>query len=204
VNGGDKAARPFVPKGEMMMQAKPRILKQALASLSISLAMLGHTPVCGRQSETGADRSSEVPGISKADFILTRVDVNVVAEFKKAWRAAGGGADATEAVVLLYKQADGSLIAWFLPLTFEHKQFTFKWHPGIVGVVHTHPSSTGSRPQGEDLRIANKYNVPVFTITAGGMYMYDPDTRKISRVMTGLDWLEVSKWDKNSRLASKR
>jgi hypothetical protein len=188
----------------MMMQAKTRILKQALVSLSISLAMLGHTPVCGRQSDSEQAQSSEGSGISKADFILTEIDANVVTEFKKAWRAAGSGADETEAVVLLYRQTNGSLMARLLPLTYEHKQFTFKWHPGIVGVVHTHPSSTGSRPQGEDLRLADTYNIPVFTITAGGMYMYDPNTRKISRVMAGLDWLEASKWDKNSRLASKR
>jgi len=80
--------------------------------------------------------------------------------------------------------------------TNEYKRFTFAWHPAAVAIVHTHPNSADPKPCSEDLAVADKHGVPVFTITSRGMYVYDPGTRKISKVMQGLDWLDQSSWSK--------
>ena len=44
------------------------------------------------------------------------------------------------------------------------------------------------------MKVADKYNVLMFTLTVRGMYVYDPGTKKTSVVMYGLDWLDASKW----------
>jgi len=64
----------------------------------------------------------------------------------------------------------------------------------IIAVVHTHPNGVDPKPAGDDLRLADRFGVPVFTITQRGMYVYDPDTKKVSLVKAGLEWLESAKW----------
>jgi hypothetical protein len=46
--------------------------------------------------------------------------------------------------------------------------------PATVGIVHTHPNSSSAKPQDEDIIVANKFRVPIFTITNRGMFVYDP------------------------------
>jgi hypothetical protein len=36
------------------------------------------------------------------------------------------------------------------------------------------------------------------------MYVYDPETRKISVVQDGLDWLEASKWSGQRQAVARR
>jgi hypothetical protein len=80
--------------------------------------------------------------------------------------------------------------------TNEHKRFTFRWHPATRAIVHTHPNSSDPRPQAEDIAVADKHQVPVFTITSQGMYVYDPISKKLSKIMSNLDWLDISNWRK--------
>ncbi len=80
--------------------------------------------------------------------------------------------------------------------TNENRQFTFSWHPATIAIVHTHPNASDPKPQDEDIAVADRHHVPIFTITSRGMYVYDPGTRKLSKVMSNLDWLEVSNWRK--------
>ena len=171
--------------------------KQLLASL-VSLV------VTVAVESVHAQTSDETPGISKAQFILSRIDEAATHEFKKAWISVGAGADRKEAVVLLYSKVDGSLMARPLRLTYESWKFGFNWNPAIIGVVHTHPNTSGSRPSYEDQRLADKFGVPVFTLTSRGMFIYDPDTRKVSLVQDGLDWLKPSNWNRDSRFVAVR
>jgi hypothetical protein len=80
--------------------------------------------------------------------------------------------------------------------TNEHKQFTFRWHPATIAIVHTHPNTSDPKPQDEDIAVADKHKVPIFTITNRGMYVYDPATKTRSKVMRDLDWLDISNWTK--------
>jgi hypothetical protein len=52
--------------------------------------------------------------------------------------------------------------------------------------------------------LADRFGVPIFTITHLGMYVYDPDTRKISKVKDRLDWLESAKWNHNRPVVAKK
>jgi len=138
--------------------------------------------------------------ISKAEFILSKIDEAAVQEFSNAWRAVGAGNDWSEAVVLLFRDADGSLVTRSLSLTNQVRGFKFRWNSGIIGVVHTHPNNCGPRPTPEDKQIADKYGVPVMTLTHQGMYLYDPETKKISLVMDNVQWLDSSKWRGRAQL----
>lgn len=136
-------------------------------------------------------------GISRrTDFVISKFDKQAVEAFDTAWRRSGNGSQPREGVVLILRMADGSYRGREMGASNEHKRFTFHWHPATIAVVHTHPNSSDPRPQDEDLLVAEKYQVPVFTITSRGMYVYDPGTRKVSKVMDNLDWLDISSWRK--------
>ena len=137
-----------------------------------------------------------------ADFAISKFDKRMVEAFGKAWRRSGNGSSALEGVVLILRMADGGYSGREMGSTNEHKRFTFRWHPATIAIVHTHPNASDPKPQDEDIVVADKYQVPVFTITNRGMYVYDPGTRKISRVMGNLDWLEASNW--SQRLFAKQ
>lgn len=168
------------------------------------LASLFCLVVAGAVESVQAQTSDTNPELSKAQFILSRIDEPTTREFKKAWMAVGAGADSREAVVLLFRCIDGSLITGSLPLIYESKSFRFKWNPAIIGVVHTHPNTSGAEPSYKDRRLADKFGVPVFTLTSRGMFIYDPETKKISLVLGFLDWLEYSNWNRRSRFLSVR
>lgn len=135
------------------------------------------------------------PDGKRTAVIVSKINDPVVNEFQKAWLLSGNGFDKTEALVLLYRMRDGSISARSLGRGGQYRRFTFAWTSAIIAVVHTHPNGDEPRPLGEDLRSADKFGIPVFTITRRGMYVYDPDTKKISLVHQGLDWLESAKWN---------
>lgn len=134
--------------------------------------------------------------VSGADFAISKVDNGIVKAFEKAWERSGNGASSLEGVVLILRMADGSFSGRDMGATNEYRSFTFAWHPAAIAIVHTHPNSADPKPCDEDLAVADKHGVPVFTITSRGMYVYDPGTRKISKVMKNLDWLDQSNWSK--------
>lgn len=127
-------------------------------------------------------------------FSLAHINAQVVKEFQKAWSLTAGGSRDVEAVVLLFRLPGGSYIARSQRFTNERKKFTFRWIPNVIAIVHTHPNGENPEPSGQDEVIAEKYGVPVFTITATGMYMYDPKTGQTSLVKPGLDWHDPAKW----------
>jgi hypothetical protein len=156
-------------------------------------------------SEVGEPDTSRVSPehvLKTADFAISRFDESVVGEFTKAWRRSLNGTSSVEAVVLILKMRDGTYKGRELGATNENKRFTFRWHPGAIAVVHTHPNSADPKPTDEDLHVADHYGVPVFTITNRGMYVYDPISKKIRRVLEGLDWLNASKFS-NATLAAR-
>lgn len=141
------------------------------------------------------DRVDRVDPFKKgAEFVISKFDRNVIKEFSKAWQNSGNGTTEVESVILILRMVDGSYQARSQGTTNEHRSFTFRWHPGAVAIVHTHPNNASPKPQEADCQIADKYGVPIFTLTLKGMYVYDPLTKKTTRVREGLDWLEASSW----------
>ena len=140
----------------------------------------------------------------KAAFIISKIDVAVAREFQAAWHVSHNGSDGFEGLVLLYPTTDGAIFARSQGKSGEQKHFTFGWTANIIAVVHTHPNDVDPRPVGADLRLADRFSVPVFTITRRGMYVYDPATRKTSLVQDGLNWLDSSKWDHYQQVGAQK
>jgi hypothetical protein len=132
--------------------------------------------------------------ITRADYAISKVDSGIVKAFEKAWRRSAAGTSSLEGVVLILRMADGSFSGREMGWTNEYRSFTFPWHPAAIAIVHTHPNASDPQPCGADLVAADKYRVPIFTITSRGMFVYDPGTRKITKVMNNLDWLDQSRW----------
>jgi hypothetical protein len=141
-------------------------------------------------SKATSNPSAPLRGV---EFAISKFDKKTIEAFNQAWRRSVNGTTALEGVVLIQRTLDGYSARELGPSN-EHKQFTFRWQPATIAIVHTHPNSSDPKPQDEDLAVADKYQVPIFTITSRGAYAYDPGTKKISKIMDNLDWLEVSNW----------
>jgi hypothetical protein len=139
-------------------------------------------------------RAHAIRVLRGADFAMSKIDRQMVEAFGKAWTHSGNGTLPQEGVVLILQMADGGYSAKEMGATNENRQFTFRWHPATIAIVHTHPNGSDPKPQDEDIAVANKHRVPIFTITSRGMYVYDPGTRKLAKVMDNLNWLDVSNW----------
>jgi hypothetical protein len=146
--------------------------------------------------EASRAHANPAPLIGGADYAISTFDNGVVKAFSKAWRRSGNGVSDVEGVVLILRTGAGGHIGRDMGSTNEHKRFTFRWHPATIAIVHTHPNSSEPRPYDDDILVANKYHVPIFTITNRGMFVYDPLIRKTSQVVDNLDWLDASKFRK--------
>jgi len=134
------------------------------------------------------------PRFLKAEFVISKFDKQIVEAFAKAWQHSESGTSGLEGVVLIVRMADGSYNGIELGRTNEHKKFTFRWQAGTIAIVHTHPNSSDPKPQQDDLGVADKFGVPIFTITNRGMYVYDPSNKRTSKVIKDLDWLDATKF----------
>ncbi|HEY9232415.1 MAG TPA: hypothetical protein VIS78_09715, partial [Blastocatellia bacterium] len=109
-----------------------------------------------------------------------------------------------ESVILILRMGDGSYSTFMPNPTNEYKRFTFVWNPATIAIVHTHPNGCPAQPEGDDLATADKYRAPIFTITSRGMFVYDPATRKTTRVLDGTQWQNDAAWEQvHARLASR-
>jgi hypothetical protein len=126
--------------------------------------------------------------------VLSLFDKDIVKGLNHAWQRVAGGSMAVEAVVLIVRNADGSCQAVLPNPTHEYRQLTFRWQPGTIAIAHTHPNHSDPRPQPDDIEIAERFHVPMFTLTISGMFLYDPATKTISKVHNGVDWLDDAKW----------
>ena len=126
--------------------------------------------------------------------LLSKVDEGLIRQFNHAWSVAKAGFDTTEGVVVIYLMRDGRYKGRSPGTTNEFEQASFKWDPATIAIVHTHPNSINARPSLVDQELAERVEIPVFTITNRGMYVYNPTTRETTQVMAALDWLDLSKW----------
>lgn len=181
--------------------AAPLCQAQALGIYSF-MYFVGPKMGAGSSETESVDRVDSASFDRSSRFVISRFDRKMIGEFSRAWIRAGDGTAANESVVLILRMVGGGYSARSLGTTNQNRAFTFGWHPGTVAVVHTHPNGSDPRPQGEDIKVADKYGVPVFTITSRGMFVYDPRTRTTSMVKRNLDWLDPSNW--TSELAQKQ
>ena len=152
-------------------------------------------------SSTLADSGIEVARAPRR-FELARITTDVVKEFEKAWTISNNGTSGKEGLVLLFQAFDGGYLARLQRKTNELRQVTFTWVPNAIAVVHTHPNRNDPKPSNNDIQLADRLKVPVVTITLQGMYVYDPATKRTTRVFDGLDWLDSSKWARKAACVS--
>jgi hypothetical protein len=164
------------------------------------LNLLAFVFVEARQTAS-ASSDSELAG-TRTGFDLSKIDEGVTEQFKKAWEYSRCGTAYVEGLVFIFKNSDGSYRSRALPPNNEFDKLTFKWDPDAIAIVHTHPTNCNPRPTTNDMQLADRYRVPMFTITLVGMYMYDPNTKRITKVQENLDWLKASKWNRRTQLAS--
>ena len=146
--------------------------------------------------QTRMQRSEQECGENKT-FDPSKVDESITKEFLKAWNRAHNGIGNTEAGISIFQNVEGSYWAIAMPYTNESGQITFIVDPAPIAIVHTHQNGLDPKPSAADIRVADKYCVPIFTITSWGMYMYDPKTKKITLIQHNLDWLRASKFKRN-------
>jgi len=140
------------------------------------------------------EKSINETGRTHSSFVLSKINEQVTGEFLKAWNSSHNGIDNVEAVVLIFGKVNGSYFATALGQTNEINKLRFKWDPAALAIAHTHPTSINPKPSLQDMRLAERMGVPIFTMTRWGMYMYDPGTHQMTKVQNSLDWLEPSSW----------
>jgi hypothetical protein len=144
------------------------------------------------------------PAGTRSSFDLSKIDEAITKEFLKAWNYSHNGIDSVEGLVLIFRMLDGSYKAISLGPTNESTARRFQWDSAAIAVVHTHPTRFDPKPSTGDMQLSDRFGVPIFTITQSGMYMYDPHTKKTTKVQNNLDWLNASKWNRYSQSASAR
>lgn len=139
---------------------------------------------------------------SRTRFVLSDIDEKMVKQFNGAWQQCVLGTKDREAVVLVLREPDGSIKAVSAGRSNQSYQFTFIWNAAIIAIFHTHPNNRDPIPVEQDILVARRFDIPIFTLTSRGMYLYDPATDRITKVKGGIDWLDSSNWRQASQLAA--
>lgn len=97
----------------------------------------------------------------------------------------------------MIKEPDGAYRAEVVFELHEFLQVRFEVVPGTVAIMHTHPNSFGAMPSPQDRKNADLLQIPTFTMTNRGLWVYDPRTRKTSPLLPMLSWLDPNCWPRN-------
>ena len=98
--------------------------------------------LCGAsaaRAQTRGDVAASADAVSAA-AVISQFDARIVKTFAEIWQRAGGGTRKVEAAVLIVRSADGSCKAVATEATNEYRRLTFRWQPGTIAIVHTHPN----------------------------------------------------------------
>ena len=138
----------------------------------------------------GAHAAEHNPG----RFDMSRMDRGLVAELGRAWRLVERGDSNREAVVLIVRTPDGAYSAELEQDPSGFQTVTFGVHSRVVAIFHTHPNRCPAMPSPQDIRNSDLLQIPNFTLTSRGMWVYDPAARKTTMVMPFLSWLAPRNW----------
>ncbi len=178
-------------------------------NVSVSLAQTSGLNAGAGNAKSNSDgltaKSAPPPTtVNSASFILSKIDGAVVKAFQKAWNLSGNGSTDVEGLVLMIANPDGSYKAVSGGRTNEFREFTFTWNPNIIAIVHTHPTGRDPKPHVQDRLVADRFGVPIFTLTLRGMFMYDPTTKQTRKIKDGLDWSEPASWVQQQQLVANK
>ena len=84
--------------------------------------------------------------------------------------------------------------------TNEARKLTMDIVPGVTfAVFHVHTVAAEPHPSPADRAIADRYGLTVYTLHTEGLFKCDPDTKKITEVREGVNWLQVKPARRRSR-----
>lgn len=131
---------------------------------------------------------------ARLPFEMRHVDAEIVATLRQAWRLVEEGRSSREAGVMLLRETDGRYTA---RLVFDPKavhQVRFTVPANVVAILHTHPNQVGREPSPNDRANSDLLQIPTFTMTNRGLWVYNPKTREIRQVMLMTSWLDPKSW----------
>lgn len=152
------------------------------------------------QSSSNGDRPL---ARSPLRFVPSDIDQGIVKQLNGAWQQCVLGTRDTEAVVLVLRNPDGSIRAVSAGRSNKAYEFTFVWNPAIIAVFHTHPNNRTPEPVKQDILLARRFDVPIFTLSGRGMFMYDPTSDRTTKIKNGVEWLNAASWLTKQQLAVK-
>ena len=116
-------------------------------------------------------------------------DPNVLVAIKTAWNESMNGTAGIEASFRL----DGSPSRYRVvvtPPTNQHRRQSVGLLPGATfAIFHVHTVNGDPPPSPDDRRIADRYQVKMYTIHREGIFVYDPATRKPTTLRHGVQWM---------------
>lgn len=168
-------------------------MKKQFASWLVVLAVWG--------CSAAAQQESTFPRV--VNFDVNEMDWTVAQVFARAWKMSHGGTCPHEVAVVLRMQ-NGRYVAELQQSNNKHYTTSVTVTPGVVALVHTHPNARPAEPSPTDRRIADRLGLPVVTLSSRGVYAYDPSTRKTTKVMAGVTWLDRANWQPAETLVAQR
>jgi hypothetical protein len=114
-------------------------------------------------------------------------DPKVIAAMNAAWMASSNGLNGTEAGFALAGTPQNFSIV-VLPFTNQQSQFSFQLPAGSFAIFHVHPNNAAPQPSRQDISVANKDDLLMFTETSRGLWEYDPSSKKTSETTSGINW----------------
>jgi len=129
-------------------------------------------------------------------FDISMVGSDVVSRFREAWHISERGDSNREVVVQIVRQPDGAYAAEIATDPQGYQTVTFEVRPEAVAIFHTHPNRCPAKPSPQDTRNSDQLQVPNFTLTNRGMWVYDPASKRTSLVMPFLSWLRPENWQR--------
>ena len=106
-----------------------------LFSVALCLTMISASDRA--QKPNDAADGDPLPVESGVPFVLTKINEQIIDEFRRAWKQSGFGAALTEAVVLLFRLSDGTLKGVLAGPSEQRYKFSFVWSPAIIAIVHS-------------------------------------------------------------------
>jgi hypothetical protein len=156
-------------------------------------AFLAEYAGSGSGSGSGSGGGKGEKKIVKGKRSGRNCNASVIAAMNSAWMGAGDGLSNTERAFVL-TSGNGSGCSTIVPIgnTNEQSSINFKLPANTCAIYHTHPNSKSPVPSAGDQAVANKYNIPVYTITSSGLYEYQPNSDTITQYGTNQNgWLQA-------------
>ena len=129
-----------------------------------------------------------------APFDMSGVNNGIVEALRRAWYLAEHGDSNGEAGVVIVEEPDGGYSANVQFDPARSRQVYFRVTPSVVAILHTHPNNSLQQPSRQDRSNSDLLQIPTFTLTNRGLWVYSPKTRKTNLVMPLLSWLDPKNW----------